>query len=77
MSNKYACSHAPYKVHSSTLRRLMLDDPQPQKIPLVFYRTGAGSEPVRDWLKGLPETERHAIRRSWSNEQETYGFEHR
>jgi hypothetical protein len=55
----------------------MLDDPQPQKIPLVFYRTGAGSEPVRDWLKGLPETERHAIRRSWSNEQETYGFEHR
>lgn len=33
----------------------------PQKIPLIFYRTAAGSEPVREWLKGLGETERHAI----------------
>jgi hypothetical protein len=33
----------------------------PQKIPLVFFRTGAGSEPVRDWLKGLDEAECHAI----------------
>ena len=32
-----------------------------QKIPLVFFRTSAGSEPVRDWLKGLEEAERHAI----------------
>jgi phage-related protein len=40
---------------------MMLDDPQPQKIPLIFYRTGAGSEPVREWLKGLPEVERQAI----------------
>ena len=39
----------------------MLDHPQPQKIPLIFYRTGAGSEPVREWLKGLPEVERQAI----------------
>ena len=38
----------------------MLDDPQPQKIPLIFFRTGAGSEPVREWLKGLPEAERQA-----------------
>jgi hypothetical protein len=30
----------------------MTDDPQPQKIPLIFYRTAAGSEPVREWLKG-------------------------
>jgi hypothetical protein len=33
----------------------MVDDPQPQKIPLIFHRTLAGSEPVREWLKGLPE----------------------
>ncbi len=33
-----------------------------QKIPLVFFRTSAGSEP-RDWLKGLEEAERHAIGR--------------
>jgi phage-related protein len=39
----------------------MADVPQPQKIPLIFYRTAAGSEPVRDWLRGLDETERQAI----------------
>jgi len=39
----------------------MADDPPPQKIPLGFFRTEAGSEPVREWLKGLPEAERHAI----------------
>jgi hypothetical protein len=32
-----------------------------ERIPLVFYRTAAGSEPVRDWLKGLDEAERQAI----------------
>jgi phage-related protein len=41
----------------------MADDPQPQKIPLIFYRTEAGSEPVREWLKGLPETDRQTIGR--------------
>ena len=39
----------------------MPDDPQPQKIPLVFFRLRAGSEPVREWLKELPEAERQAI----------------
>ena len=39
----------------------MADDPQPRKVPLVFYRTLAGSEPVRKWLKALPDTERQAI----------------
>jgi phage-related protein len=33
----------------------------PQKIPLVFFRTDAGSEPVREWLKTLPEDECRAI----------------
>ena len=32
-----------------------------KKIPLVFFRTEAGSEPVREWLKGLPEGDRQAI----------------
>lgn len=41
----------------------MVEDPQPRKIPLIFWGTGAGSEPVREWLKGLPETERQAIGR--------------
>jgi phage-related protein len=39
----------------------MADDPQPQKIPLVFYRAATGSEPAREWLKGLPEVERQAV----------------
>jgi hypothetical protein len=39
----------------------MAEDPQPKKIPLVFFRTLAGSEPVREWLKELPEDERQAI----------------
>jgi phage-related protein len=28
---------------------------------LIFFRTEIGSEPVRDWLKELPEGERRAI----------------
>jgi len=28
---------------------------------LIFFRTLAGREPVREWLKELPEEERHAI----------------
>jgi phage-related protein len=39
----------------------MADDPQPQKIPLIFYCNEAGSEPMREWLKALPETDRQAI----------------
>jgi phage-related protein len=37
------------------------EDPQPRKIPLIFYRPRPGSEPVREWLKELPEAERQAI----------------
>ena len=39
----------------------MAEDPRPQKTPLIFFRTLAGSEPTREWLKGLPEQERQAI----------------
>ncbi len=39
----------------------MTEDRQAAKIPLVFFRTSSGSEPVRKWLKELPEVERHAI----------------
>ena len=34
---------------------------QSQKILLVFFRTAAGAEAVREWLKGLDEHDRHAI----------------
>ena len=39
----------------------MSDALHPQKIPLIFYHTAAGREPVREWLKGLDEAERQAI----------------
>jgi phage-related protein len=42
---------------------MVAGEPLPKKIPLVFYRTLAGSEPVREWLRNLPQEERHAIGR--------------
>ena len=41
----------------------MPEHSSPQKTPLVFFRTSSGGEPVREWLKGLPEEERLAIGR--------------
>ena len=32
-----------------------------QKTPLVFFRTTAGGEPVRDWLKGMNKADCHAV----------------
>jgi len=43
------------------VRCRMAEDPQPRKIPLIFFRTEAGSEPVREWLKELAQAERQAI----------------
>ena len=37
--------------------------PATPKIAVVFYQTGAGTEPVRDWLLTLPEPERREIGR--------------
>jgi phage-related protein len=36
---------------------------EPRKIPLVFYRTSAGSEVVRDWFRGLKREDRNVIGR--------------
>ena len=35
--------------------------PTLKKIAAAFYRTAAGTEPVRDWLKGLSPEERREI----------------
>jgi phage-related protein len=32
-----------------------------RKTPLVFYRSGGGKEPVREWLKALDAADRHAV----------------
>ncbi|MDQ2079859.1 type II toxin-antitoxin system RelE/ParE family toxin [Xanthobacteraceae bacterium Astr-EGSB] len=34
---------------------------QPRKIAVVFYRTRAGADVVRGWLRGLDERDRNAI----------------
>ena len=34
---------------------------RPKILPIRFFRTSAGREPVRDWLKELPAGEREAI----------------
>jgi phage-related protein len=33
----------------------------PEKMPLVFYRTLTGNEPVREWLRELPEKDRKVV----------------
>ena len=34
---------------------------KPRPLPCVFFRSAAGNEPVREWLKDLPEGERKQI----------------
>ena len=34
---------------------------QNQKLGIRFFRTSEGREPVREWLKGLPDDERKTI----------------
>ena len=35
----------------------------PAAMPIIFYRTARGGEPVRDWLEGLPVEDRHRVGR--------------
>ena len=39
----------------------MAGEEKPSKIVVIFYRTAAGSEPVRDWLTDLPKDHRRLI----------------
>lgn len=32
-----------------------------KRIPAIFYRTEAGNEPVRDWLRAMPNQDRRLI----------------
>jgi phage-related protein len=34
---------------------------QPTEIPVFFYRTARGIEPIRDWLRSLPPEDRRVI----------------
>ncbi len=48
---------------SSAVLDGMYENPYIPRVPLVaaFYKTPAGSEPVRGWLKGLPKGARKTI----------------
>src|SRR5438552_4537970 len=35
--------------------------PGPRRLGAVFFRSGGGNEPVREWLKGLPKDQRRII----------------
>lgn len=39
----------------------MASDEKKPQLPAFFYRTKAGAEPVRDWLRKLPESDRRII----------------
>ena len=38
-----------------------MNPPRQTEIPVVFYRTSTGTEPVLDWLRSLPAEDRRAI----------------
>ena len=38
-----------------------MDGTKTPKLSLVFFRSSPGSEPVRDWLRKLPQPDRHAV----------------
>lgn len=40
---------------------LAMEADRPRKMPVVFYRTPAGAEAVRNWLRGLDDGDRNAI----------------
>jgi phage-related protein len=33
----------------------------PPEVPVRFYRSNSGKEPVREWLRGLDNADRHSI----------------
>ncbi len=38
-----------------------MTESDPPKIPLVFYRSTSGTEPVRDWLKAMDRDDRLVV----------------
>ena len=34
---------------------------RPPETPVVFYRSGSGAEPVREWLRTLPNEDRRCV----------------
>ena len=45
------------------MKERTVDLSEAKKLIVVFYRSRAGAEPVRDWLKGLPVEDRQVLGR--------------
>ncbi len=48
-------------LNSHAMQWTMTNEPIPIVLQVVFFRSDAGTEPVRDWLKALEPTERRTI----------------
>jgi phage-related protein len=49
------------KPNDRSTSRGTLDEGGLKRVPAVFYRTEAGNEPVREWLKSMPAHDRRSI----------------
>jgi hypothetical protein len=54
----------------------MTNDGDRRRLPLFFYSTKAGHEPVRDWLQELDSQDRKAIGIDLQRVQEQWPIEH-
>jgi phage-related protein len=52
-------AHVPSMVHWRCARKFSAK--HVKRVPAIFFRTEAGGEPVRDWLKGLSLEDRQRI----------------
>jgi phage-related protein len=67
----HACPYVPHMVHCVCGQETQIPDAsrcqpeglerQGKRVPAIFYRTEAGGEPVRDWLKELSPEDRKRI----------------
>jgi phage-related protein len=46
---------------TSSFKDAAMYPPLPRPLPVFFYRTANGAEPVRDWLRDLPFEDRREI----------------
>lgn len=59
----YSSTRVTRKPKPSTRATIPLDEvgKEGKRVPAIFFRTGAGGEPVRDWLRGLSGDDRKRI----------------
>ena len=49
--------HKKSKLSATIHARYEAPEKEGKRVPAIFFRTEAGGEPLRDWLKGLPSEE--------------------